>query len=529
MSPSSSHKPLEGDPATYEHVQQALFNAGNNTSSGSNTHAIEAVIDAEEHNRSGNIHSKPPSNSNTDAKFSNASVEEMSQASTTKADVDRHSKIMSTSTLPLIPPPSQQKYITEDLSVRSSAIFSSKCGSNEGSTVATKLEAATPIKPRPILIGVKGRVAVTAEGNNKILTTNASTVSAIVQSNETPPVTKTTERSSSAPSTKNKGTARRRGKWTIEEEEYVARVIQDFNSGYLNAPAGYTLRSYLSDKLQCDPMRITKKFTGESCIGKRVFHPAVRSAANAAAIDKAQTELDALERRWRRRLEMQQRESAKKAAASAAAVSAASRGAVTVQGVPVSLLGASSNSPADSQLQQSAVTQAATWLDRANVILMGNIDNRNETNSSFRGKTSNESTQHHSSTSTQSSAEDSLEHQMKEVQRLIYEGPIVQQTTAGLPNLLLQTSASTDVPSFQLTTQAKTTDTIPGVASTSTLLGTMLKPSSSAPVSPTLEPADKRMRTSTSADSDTTGAEDAEALVGFLRSVRASAAAGQEL
>lgn len=80
----------------------------------------------------------------------------------------------------------------------------------------------------------------------------------------------------------------RRGKWTIEEESYVARVIQDFNSGFLDAPAGTTLRSYLSEKLQCDPMRITKKFTGEACIGKRVFHPAVRSAANASVIDKAQ-------------------------------------------------------------------------------------------------------------------------------------------------------------------------------------------------------------------------------------------------
>lgn len=80
----------------------------------------------------------------------------------------------------------------------------------------------------------------------------------------------------------------RRGKWTVEEEAYVARVIQDFNAGFLNAPAGTTLRSYLSEKLHCDPMRITKKFTGDACIGKRVFHPAVRCASNAAAIDKAQ-------------------------------------------------------------------------------------------------------------------------------------------------------------------------------------------------------------------------------------------------
>ena len=90
-----------------------------------------------------------------------------------------------------------------------------------------------------------------------------------------------------APGSKS-STSLRRGKWTMEEEAYVARVIQDFNSGFLNAPAGTTLRSYLSEKLQCDPMRITKKFTGDACIGKRVFHPAVRSAANAASIDKAQ-------------------------------------------------------------------------------------------------------------------------------------------------------------------------------------------------------------------------------------------------
>jgi hypothetical protein len=95
------------------------------------------------------------------------------------------------------------------------------------------------------------------------------------------------ESPSSSPRGRTSATLRR-GKWTVEEEAYVSRVIQDFNSGFLNAPAGTTLRSYLSDKLQCDPMRITKKFTGDACIGKRVFHPAVRSASNSLAIDKAQ-------------------------------------------------------------------------------------------------------------------------------------------------------------------------------------------------------------------------------------------------
>ncbi len=90
------------------------------------------------------------------------------------------------------------------------------------------------------------------------------------------------------PASSMKGSQLRRGKWTVEEETYVARVIHDFNNGFLDAPAGTTLRTYLSDKLNCDPMRITKKFTGDSCIGKRVFHPAARCATNAAVIDKAQ-------------------------------------------------------------------------------------------------------------------------------------------------------------------------------------------------------------------------------------------------
>lgn len=69
----------------------------------------------------------------------------------------------------------------------------------------------------------------------------------------------------------------RRGKWTAEEEDYANAVVREFNSGYLDAPAGTTLRIYLSEKLQCDPMRITKKFTGNVSIGKRVFHPTGRN------------------------------------------------------------------------------------------------------------------------------------------------------------------------------------------------------------------------------------------------------------
>lgn len=120
-------------------------------------------------------------------------------------------------------------------------------------------------------------------------TTLAVTVNA--QNSPQPPQHSPTLSSSSTSSSNNKLSPHaplRRGKWTMEEEAYVARVIQDFNSGFLSAPPGTTLRSYLSEKLHCDPMRITKKFTGDSCIGKRVFHPAVRCASNSITIDKAQ-------------------------------------------------------------------------------------------------------------------------------------------------------------------------------------------------------------------------------------------------
>ena len=62
----------------------------------------------------------------------------------------------------------------------------------------------------------------------------------------------------------------RRGKWTVEEEAYAHATIRDFNSGYLDAPPGSTLRTYLSQTLECDPMRITKKFKGDASIGKKV-------------------------------------------------------------------------------------------------------------------------------------------------------------------------------------------------------------------------------------------------------------------
>lgn len=70
---------------------------------------------------------------------------------------------------------------------------------------------------------------------------------------------------------KKKGPPLRRGKWTAEEEAYANRLIQEFKAGLLPLTDGTTLRTFLSKLLNCDPMRISKKFVGNNCIGKQVF------------------------------------------------------------------------------------------------------------------------------------------------------------------------------------------------------------------------------------------------------------------
>jgi len=168
-------------------------------------------------------------------------------------------------------------------------------------------------------------------------------------------------------------------------------------------------------------------------------------------------ELETLERRWRKRLEVQQRESAKKAAASAAAVAGA-RGSI---GIASS--GSSDSEPKSAGSQgENVVARTASWLDRAKSALKDPGTDK-----------------------TKRSEPDEIRTQMQEVQRLIKEGPSIQQTSAGLAEAVDESEDQARV---------------------------------SGASSPDIEPADKRMRT----------AEDAEALVGFLRSVRASAASGQD-
>ena len=71
------------------------------------------------------------------------------------------------------------------------------------------------------------------------------------------------------------------GKWTNDEETYANKLIYDFQHGNLtDCSDGCTLRSYLSKKLNCAPMRVSKKFAGR-CIGKLVYS----SGGNGAKSD----------------------------------------------------------------------------------------------------------------------------------------------------------------------------------------------------------------------------------------------------
>ena len=65
----------------------------------------------------------------------------------------------------------------------------------------------------------------------------------------------------------------RSGKWSADEESFANKLVYDFETGCLeDCEEGTTLRSYLARKLNCAPMRISKKFAGR-CIGKvRIHH-----------------------------------------------------------------------------------------------------------------------------------------------------------------------------------------------------------------------------------------------------------------
>jgi hypothetical protein len=86
---------------------------------------------------------------------------------------------------------------------------------------------------------------------------------------------------------------RKSGKWTIEEELYASRLIRAFESGNLeDCEEGTTLRAYLTKKLNCTPMRISKKYAGQgigkvSAIYQYIEYPPLTAKSTIVNIYKA--------------------------------------------------------------------------------------------------------------------------------------------------------------------------------------------------------------------------------------------------
>lgn len=63
----------------------------------------------------------------------------------------------------------------------------------------------------------------------------------------------------------------RRGKWLDEEIQLVEAVVRMFTAGLIPQAGGKTLRMYLAGLLKCEPMRITKRFSGLDSVGKKPY------------------------------------------------------------------------------------------------------------------------------------------------------------------------------------------------------------------------------------------------------------------
>lgn len=76
-----------------------------------------------------------------------------------------------------------------------------------------------------------------------------------------------------------------------EEEAYAEKVAELFKTGRVpNCPEGTTMRALLADLLNCAPMRVSKKFSGERAIGA---HAA--SSAKHFSGSRARSEADGIE------------------------------------------------------------------------------------------------------------------------------------------------------------------------------------------------------------------------------------------
>lgn len=90
----------------------------------------------------------------------------------------------------------------------------------------------------------------------------------------------------------------RKGKWSPEEEQYTLKVMELFKEGVVDSTPGISLRIYLAKKLNCEPMRITKKYAGSYAVGKIVFLPQHGKLASSTALQEQMKVLTRLEEKF---------------------------------------------------------------------------------------------------------------------------------------------------------------------------------------------------------------------------------------
>uniref|UniRef100_A0AAV1VD91 Uncharacterized protein n=1 Tax=Peronospora matthiolae TaxID=2874970 RepID=A0AAV1VD91_9STRA len=92
---------------------------------------------------------------------------------------------------------------------------------------------------------------------------------------------------------------RRTGSWSYEEEVYAAALIDYFFKGVLRIAEGTTLRAFLSLRLCCNPMRISKKLASE-CIAEISIPKKLGSSTYVCSAEATSDEQDEAEETLRR-------------------------------------------------------------------------------------------------------------------------------------------------------------------------------------------------------------------------------------
>lgn len=94
----------------------------------------------------------------------------------------------------------------------------------------------------------------------------------------------------------------RKGQWSIEECAFADKLIECFWAGVLPIDRGTTLRTFLAAKMNCSPMRISKKYAGSARLGKSFYTPA-QSILDHDRVKVALAELHEIKHRYEQRLE----------------------------------------------------------------------------------------------------------------------------------------------------------------------------------------------------------------------------------